>query len=55
MLGKTRWAIAEGYIPEAGPYADTPALRSHETACILDPGLKAAELKITFILPTANP
>jgi hypothetical protein len=34
-IGKTRWVIAEGYIPEdsTGP---EPEMLSHETACILN-------------------
>lgn len=55
MLGKTRWVIAEGYIPEAGPHADNPALRSHETACILNPGLEAAELHIIIYFADREP
>lgn len=34
-LGRTRWAIAEGYIPSESSSSDR-ALVSHETACILN-------------------
>lgn len=55
MLGKKRWVIPEGYIPEAGPHNDTPALRSHETACVLNAGPDKAELKVTVFFSDRNP
>lgn len=55
MYGKKVWIIAEGYIPEAGPNGEDPALRSHETACILNAGEKDAELKITLYFTDRNP
>ena len=36
-VGRTRWAIAEGYIPSESSFSDR-ALISHETACILNAG-----------------
>lgn len=33
-IGKRRWAIAEGYVPE-GSTGPAPQMTSHETACIL--------------------
>lgn len=55
MLGKKRWVIPEGYIPEAGPHKDTPELRSHETACILNPGAEPAQLKVTVFFSDRDP
>jgi hypothetical protein len=34
-LGKHRWAIAEGYIPDRS-HGPEPEMASHETACILN-------------------
>lgn len=45
-IGKRRWAIAEGYIPE-GSHGPEPAMESHETACILNAGDKDAHIRIT--------
>lgn len=55
MLGKTRWIIAEGYIPEAGPHAEDPTLRSHETACVLNAGSKPASLSIMIYFADREP
>jgi len=35
MIGRRRWAIAEGYIP-AWSHGKEPEFTSHETACILN-------------------
>ncbi|HEX4409653.1 MAG TPA: sensory rhodopsin transducer [Xanthobacteraceae bacterium] len=53
-LGQTRWAIAEGYIPSESSYSD-PALESHETACILNCGDRAAEVRITIYFSDREP
>ena len=45
-LGKRRWAIAEGYIPE-GSHGPAPEMTSHETACILNASDKDAHVRIT--------
>lgn len=55
MLGKKRWVIPEGYIPEAGPHKDTPELRSHETACVLNAGDESAQLTITVFFSDREP
>lgn len=55
MLGKKRWVIAEGFIPDEGPHKDNPALRSHETACILNPGSNRAELTLTLFFSDRDP
>src|SRR5437764_317395 len=46
-LGRTHWAIAEGYIPSQSSFSD-PALVSHETACILNAGDTPAHVRITI-------
>lgn len=55
MLGKTRWIIAEGYIPEAGPHAEDATLRSHETACVLNAGNQPAEISIMIYFADREP
>lgn len=45
-IGKRRWAIPEGWMPEEST-APTPALVSHETACILNAGDENALLSVT--------
>ena len=54
-IGRKRWALAEGYIPEAGPHADSPVLRSHETACILNAGDNDAHLRILVYFSDREP
>ncbi len=53
-IGKTRWAIAEGYIPGSsnGP---APAMTSHETACILNAGETEANVTITIFFSNRDP
>ncbi len=45
MIGKQRWAIAEGYIPEAS-HGPEPEMTSHETICILDTADHASHVEI---------
>ncbi len=54
IIGKTNWAIAEGYIPSEsnGP---EPAFTSHETACILNTSDQAANVKITIFFTDREP
>lgn len=54
MIGKRRWAIAEGYIPETsnGP---EPEMTSHETVCILNAGEEEATVEITLYFPDREP
>lgn len=54
-LGKKRWCIAEGYIPAPGPNATLDALRSHETACILNPGAEDAHIVLTVYFHDREP
>ncbi len=53
-IGKTRWAIAEGYIPtwSNGP---EPEMLSHETACVLNAGDTEAHIEITIIFSDHDP
>ena len=53
-IGRTRWAIAEGYIPgwSNGP---EPQLESHETCCILNAGDQSANVSITIYFEDREP
>jgi hypothetical protein len=44
-IGKTVWAIAEGYIPPAST-GDSREMTSHETVCILNAGKTPAHVEI---------
>jgi hypothetical protein len=53
-MGRTRWAIAEGYIPSAstGP---APQMTSHETACMLNAGDVDAHVEVTVLFADREP
>lgn len=53
-IGKTVWAIAEGWIPPDDP-AKPRALISHETACILNTGDQAAHIEIMLYFADREP
>jgi hypothetical protein len=53
-IGRTRWAIAEGYIPSESAYSDR-ALLSHETACILNAADRDARVAITIFFANQEP
>jgi hypothetical protein len=53
-IGKRRWAIAEGYIPE-GSTGPEPEMLSHETACILNAGETEAHVTITIFFSDRDP
>jgi hypothetical protein len=53
-IGKTRWAIAEGYIPPEST-GEGRALESHETACILNAGDRDAHVEITVFFADRGP
>jgi hypothetical protein len=53
-IGRTRWAIAEGYIPSQSSFVDR-ALLSHETACILNAGDRDAHVTITIFFADREP
>ena len=52
--GRTRWVIAEGYIP-SGSTGPAPAMLSHETACILNAGDVDAHVAVTLFFPDREP
>jgi hypothetical protein len=54
FIGRKRWAIAEGYIPSQSSFSD-PALISHVTACILNAGDQAAQVRITVFFADREP
>ena len=53
-LGKTRWVIAEGYIPGASTGSGR-AFESHETACMLNAGTRDAHVSITLYFADREP
>jgi hypothetical protein len=53
-IGRTRWAIAEGYIPSQSSFSDR-ALISHETACILNASDDQAHVRITVFFADRDP
>ena len=53
-IGKTRWVIAEGYIPGASS-GQGRAFESHETACILNPNERDASVRITLFFADRDP
>jgi hypothetical protein len=54
LIGRTRWAIAEGYIPGRSSFADRELI-SHETACILNASDKDAHVAITIFFADREP
>lgn len=54
-IGRTRWVIAEGYIPGQSTNGDDPAFVSHETACILNTGDEDAAVEITLFFAEREP
>ena len=53
-LGRTLWAIAEGYIPPES-HGPAPDMTSHETACLLNAGNDAAHVAITIFFRDREP
>jgi hypothetical protein len=53
-IGRTRWAIAEGYIPSESSFSER-ALVSHETACILNATDRDAHVAITIFFANRDP
>lgn len=53
-IGRKVWAIAEGYIPSES-VSDEPSLKSHETACILNPNGRDAAVSITIFFSDREP
>lgn len=53
-IGHKRWAIAEGYIP-SGSVSQDHALVSHEAVCLLNAGMKDANIEITLYFEDGEP
>jgi hypothetical protein len=53
-IGRKRWAIAEGYIPQSS-HGPEPQMLSHETACILNTSDKDAHVEITVYFADREP
>lgn len=53
-IGRTIWAIPEGYIP-GGSFSDDYTLVSHETACILNTTSEDADIAITLFFEDRDP
>jgi len=53
-IGRTLWAIAEGYIPKEST-GGTRELVSHETACLLNAGDRDAHVAITLYFKDREP
>jgi hypothetical protein len=53
-IGKRRWAIAEGYIPDRS-HGPEPELTSHETACILNPNDADASVELLLYFADREP
>jgi len=54
MIGKTVWAIPEGYIP-SGHTGEGRALESHETISVLNPNDRDASLELTIFFADREP
>lgn len=53
-MGRTRWAIAEGYIP-SWSHGRKPEFESHETACLLNVTDRDAHVRITIFFKDREP
>ncbi|HEX4351970.1 MAG TPA: sensory rhodopsin transducer [Polyangiales bacterium] len=53
-IGRTVWAIAEGYIPPSS-HGPEPEMLSHETACLLNAGDSPAKVRITIYFSDREP
>ncbi|HVR44818.1 MAG TPA: sensory rhodopsin transducer [Thermoanaerobaculia bacterium] len=53
-IGRTRWAIAEGYIPKES-HGPEPEMLSHETACILNVSDRTAAIEIHVFFSDREP
>jgi hypothetical protein len=53
-IGRTRWAIAEGYIP-GWSHGPEPQMTSHETICMLNAGEQDAQVAITVYFTDRDP
>jgi hypothetical protein len=53
-VGRTKWALAEGYIP-AGSVSEDRAFVSHEAVCILNATKDDAQIAITLFFADREP
>ncbi len=53
-IGRTRWAIAEGYIP-SWSHGPEPEFESHETVCLLNTNDREARVRITVYFKDREP
>ena len=53
-IGRTRWAIAEGYIP-GWSHGPEPQMTSHETVCLLNASDREAHVEITIFFVDREP
>ena len=53
-IGRTRWAIAEGYIP-TWSHGPKPEFESHETACLLNASDADAHVTLTVFFKDREP
>jgi hypothetical protein len=53
-IGRTKWVIPEGYIPSQS-HGPAPAMRSHETACLLNAGDHDANVRLTIYFADRDP
>jgi hypothetical protein len=54
-IGKTRWVIAEGYIPSNSTGGDDRRFVSHETACLLNATDQDAQITLTVYFSDRDP
>jgi len=54
VIGRRRWAIAEGYIPEWS-HGPPHLMVSHETVCLLNAGPSEARVRITIYFSDREP
>lgn len=54
VIGTTRWAIAEGYIPGSSTGEDRRFI-SHETVCLLNAGDREAHVILTVFFADRDP
>lgn len=53
-IGRTCWAIAEGYIPRES-HGPAPQMISHETVCLLNTSDEPADVRITIFYADRDP
>ena len=53
-IGRRRWAVAEGYIPE-GSHGPEPTMTSHESVCLLNAGPADAHVTISLYFTDRDP